>query len=413
MRWLTTPLRNDGDVVAASRRLRAWADALGLDPIARARVVTLGVELARAAASSGEGSIELGWGADSATPWCAIEAPARVLDAASTEIGDAGLHLAELDVVRTHESDRARVRIDARFSGSRESVERAVAQAADASAIDVLRAQNLEMARMLGALRDREADLAHALDALEDVSKKKDELLAVASHDLRSPLAAAKGALDLLEPTLAALSDDQKHLLAVARRGCDAAVHLVDNLLSTAIVEQPDDEGDEPGAFDFVATTREVIDLLSVVARQKGVEIRLDAPASVGTVRGDPSWARRIASNLVGNALKYAPAASGRIEVRIEERDGQVRLSIEDNGAGIPADKIDRVFDKLVRLRPRGTAGERGTGIGLYVTKKLVERLGGSIAVRARDGGGAHFEVRLPIAASDRRLALDANAQRL
>src|SRR5262249_54136502 len=155
----------------------------------------------------------------------------------------AGLHLSDLVIVRSHAGDRLRVRVDAHVRADKVAVERAVSEAAEASAVDVLRAQNLEMARMLGTLRDREADLAHALDALEAVSRKKDELLAVASHDIRSPLAAAKGALELLEPTLSGLTDDQKHLIGVARRGCDAVVHLVGNLMSTALMEMPDDDG--------------------------------------------------------------------------------------------------------------------------------------------------------------------------
>jgi signal transduction histidine kinase len=415
MRWLTTPLQHDDDVVAASSRLRAWVDALGLDDVARARVVTLGGELVRVAASSGQGAFELGWKVEGGEPWCAVEAPARVLEAAVKEMDDHGSPRVGLEVVRSRLGDRLRVRIEVRARADHAAVERAVARAADASAVDVLRAQNLEMARMLGTLRDREADLAHAIDELEAVSREKDELLAVASHDIRSPLAAAKGALDLLEPTLANLTDDQKHLLGVARRGCDAVVHLVGNLMTAALVEMPEDGGDDAdnGTFDLAATIRDVIDLTTVLARQKGVDVRVESPASVSPVRGDPVWARQIVSNLVSNALKYAPKTSGRIDVRVEERGGEVTLVVDDNGVGIPREQIDRVFEKLVRLKPRGTAGERGTGIGLYVTKTLVERLGGRIAAIARDGG-ARFEVRLPIADSDRRVvATTRNAQRL
>jgi signal transduction histidine kinase len=414
MRWLTTPLQCDGDVVAASSRVRAWVDALGLEDVARARVVTLAGELVRAAVASKQGSIEFGWKVDGGEPWCAVEAPASALERTSFDVEDLGTHLDEILVGRSRAGDRARVRVDVRSKADRATVERAVAEAAGASAVDVLRAQNLELARMLGALRDREADLAHALDELETVSRKKDELLAVASHDIRSPLAAAKGALDLLEPTLAALTDDQKHLIGVARRGCDAVVHLVGNLMTTALVEMPDDDGEEEeehATFDLASTTRDVVELVRVIARQKGVEIDLDVPASVHAVRGDPVWARQIVSNLVSNALKYAPKKSGHIALRIDEHAGEIRFVVEDNGAGIPPEHLDRVFDKLVRLKPRGTAGERGTGIGLYVTKKLVDRLGGRIAALAREGGGARFEMRLPIATAERHAI--ATSQRL
>ena len=414
MRWLTLPLHSERDVVAATGRLRAWAEALGLETLARTRVVTLGGELARAAAASADGSIEFGWGADPDASFCSIEAPdAALAAAAEAQVGERGVHVDDADVAVHREAGRARVRIDARSRAPREAIQRAVADAPEASAADILQAQNLEMARMLGTLRDREAELVRALDEarqsaneaaghalkLAELSKRKDELLAIASHDIRSPLAASKGALDLLEPTLAAISDDQRHLIAVARRGCDAVVHLVANLLSSALIELPDDDPDDPTAFELVSTTREVIELSAVHARQKGAQLTFDAPAGgVSPVRGDPVWGRQIVANLVNNALKYAPKLGGRIDVRVADEGAEVVFVVEDDGVGIPADKVDRVFDRLNKLRPRGTAGERGTGIGLYVTKQLVERLGGRITVSARLPTGTRFEVRLPIA---------------
>jgi signal transduction histidine kinase len=400
MRWLTIPLHRDADVVPACSRLRAWAEALGLAPIARARLVTIGAEAARVAAASRDGSIEFGW--EGARPFCVIESPGRLAPDLT--------HEPEFDVAVVHSGERTRLRLEVAAHPSRDELQRALAEAPEATAVDILEAQNLEMARMLGTLRDHEAELALALEEarltadeataralrLEELCKRKDELLAVASHDLRSPVAAARGALDLLEPTLPALAEDQKHLLAVARRGCDSVVHLIGNLLSAALMELDDDDPDDPTAVDFVQTTRDVTELMAVIGRQKGVVVEVHAPPSVSPVRGDPVWARQVLTNLVNNAIKYAPKQGGQVTITISEQPGTVSLVFEDNGVGIPPEKMDRVFDKLAKLRPRGTAGERGTGIGLYVTKKLVERMGGTIVAKPRAPAGMRFEVRLP-----------------
>ena len=404
MRWLTIPLHRDADVVVGVGRLRAWAEALGVDELSRTRIVTFGAELARAAAASSEGSIEFGWADDDgARPFCSIELPSAHEPKPSTN------DLA-VDVCREH--GRTRFRIDAATNPSRDALRRAIADVPEATATDLLKAQNLEMAQMLGTLRDREVELVRALDEarrsaneaaehaleLEALGKRKDELLAVASHDLRSPIAAAKGALELLDPTLKDLTDDQRHLLGVARRGCDAVVHLLGNLMSSALNDIEDDDPDDPTRVDLMAIVREVVDLMTVTARTKGVDVHCELPASVGAVRGDPWWARQIVANLINNAIKYAPKQGGRVEIVLGELGDAVVLTVDDNGVGVPEGKSDRVFERLTKLRPRGTAGERGTGIGLYVSKKLAERMGGSIALVPREGAGARFQVRWPIA---------------
>jgi signal transduction histidine kinase len=193
------------------------------------------------------------------------------------------------------------------------------------------------------------------------------------------------------------MSDDQKHLLGVARRAADSVVHLLGNLMSTALLEREDDSDDSiPPApiVDVAAVAREVIELMEVQARHKGLELRLEAHDGA-TVRGDLMWIRQIVSNVVNNAVKFT-AKGGHVKVVVGRRDGQVALTVDDDGVGIPPEKADRVFEKLTKLRPRGTAGERGTGIGLYVTKQLVDRLHGTITLARLEPAGTRFEVKIP-----------------
>lgn len=413
MRWLTIPLRRDADVVSARSRLRAWTEAVGLSGLSRARAVTVGAELARAGVATRDGSIEFGWERELERPWCVIELPSYA---------DVPRQLVDEELVRSDEGPRDNLRFDVQQEDHRtryrfladlavdpEAVQTAVASTEEATAIEMLKEQNLEMARMLGTLRDHEAELVRALDEarrsaneatanalrLKELSKKKDEFLAIAAHDIRSPVAAAKGALELLEPTLTNLSDDQRHLLGVARRAADSVVYLLGNLLSTALIEGTEDDEIGPPVVDVAQVAREVIDMMAVQARHKGVEIRLDVCEERVTIRGDLMWIRQVIANLVNNALKFTPKG-GHVEVRLSRAGDQVVFAVEDDGVGIPPDKADRVFEKLTKLRPRGTAGERGTGIGLYVTKQLVDRLGGKIALSPRTPAGTRFEVQVP-----------------
>ncbi len=415
MRWLTIPLRREADVLLARGRLRAWAEATALTGLERTRIITVGAELVRAAVNTRDGNIEFGWDSQMERSFCLIELPSHA---------DVPADLVEVELARATEGKRNTLRFEALREGDRtryrfvanvavraEDVQRAVAESPDATAVEMLREQNLEMARMLGTLRDREAELVRALDEarrsaneatahalhLQEVSKKKDEILAIASHDIRSPIAAAKGALELLEPTLENLNDDQKHLLGVARRAADSVVHLLANLMSTALIDRDDDVEDQiqTPIIDVAAVAREVIELMAVQARHKGLELRLDVDSDATTVRGDLMWIRQVISNVVNNALKFTPKG-GHVHVAIGKAEGAVTLVVEDDGVGIPTDKADRVFANLTKLRPRGTAGERGTGIGLFVTKQLVDRLGGTIALAPREPAGTRFEVRIP-----------------
>lgn len=414
MRWLTIPLRREADVLFARGRLRAWADAVGVAGLERTRVITVGAELVRAAVDTRDGSIEFGWEREVERSFCVIElpsyasVPADLIDAEIARAADGTSNPLQFEVILEGARTRYRFLVDVPVRA--DDVQRAVAESPDASAIDMLREQNLEMARMLGTLRDREAELVRALDEarhhaneatahalhLQVIAKKKDEFLAIASHDVRAPIAAAKGALELLEPTLINLNDDQKHLLAVARRAADAVVHLLANLMSTALIERADDD-DGPTAplVDVAVVAREILEVMEVQARHKGLELRLEVDSDATTVRGDLMWIRQVISNVVNNALKFTPKG-GHVRVNIGRKATAVILAVEDDGVGVPPDKADRVFEKLTKLRPRGTAGERGTGIGLYVTKQLVDRLGGTISLSSREPAGTRFEVCIP-----------------
>jgi two-component system phosphate regulon sensor histidine kinase PhoR len=135
-----------------------------------------------------------------------------------------------------------------------------------------------------------------------------------------------------------------------------------------------------------------------------GIELALSAPATLPQANGDGDKVRQVLSNLVENAVKYSPGG-GTVEVRLEHDGDRVRFEVQDEGLGIPLDEQERIFKKFYRLDPNLTLGIGGTGLGLYISRELVRRMGGDIHVSSMPGRGSTFEFDLPVARSGDRVA--------
>ena len=115
------------------------------------------------------------------------------------------------------------------------------------------------------------------------------------------------------------------------------------------------------------------------------------------SIRCDENKLRQVLVNLVDNAVKYSPQG-GRVELRVRSSNGSCLIEVADEGLGIPPDERDRIFEKFYRLDPALTRGVGGSGLGLFISRELVSRMGGSLTVRSQPGEGASFVVDLPAA---------------
>lgn len=417
MSWLSLPIRRDADIVAVRSRARALARALTLSEPARVRFVAAASELARWSAASAHGTVTFGWDEVSHTPWVEFTSSSPL----PCELGELVARLGSSDVVierHAHEETYTVVlRIVSRpgWEVQPDALQALLLRGDDATAIELLREQNREMARLLADLRAREEELASALERarraaneaaenalrLSELARRKDEVLAIVSHDIRSPLAAVKGALSMLQGSLGHLDEDQKRLIAIANRAGDAIVELVSNVLTSALIDAGESVY-EPVPVNLSEIASEVVGALEIPATQKSLCL-LSEIDRVATVLGDATWLRQVVSNLVMNAIKFTDKG-GRVTVRVRTRGDTVELEVSDTGVGIPAEKRGQVFEKLRKLRAGGTAGERGSGLGLYITKRLVDRMGGTIDFDSTEGKGTTFWVRLP--AADRSAAI-------
>ena len=227
----------------------------------------------------------------------------------------------------------------------------------------------------------------------------RSEFVATASHELRTPLAAVYGAAVTLRRGDIRLTEEEREvLLAVIADESDRLARIVNDILWASRVDSSDTDI-RIAPFDARQTARRVIESAQAHLPE-GIEIALETPERLPRVAADEPKLAQVLTNLVDNAVKYSPDG-GRVAVRLEPGRGRLRLVVEDEGLGIPADEHERIFEKFYRLDPNQTRGVGGTGLGLYICRALVERMGGRISLQSEEGEGSAFTVELPLAADE------------
>ena len=254
-----------------------------------------------------------------------------------------------------------------------------------------------------GARRDREArreavavakELLEANRRLAETDRKKNSCLAVATHELRTPLTMVTGYLKLLlGESLGSLNQKQRHLLEESRRHVERLTELVNSMLDRCRIEA--------GAADlelqeisYVECLRGVAARMREFVEENGHTLRLDLPAEDLRLAADPGAVEQILLNLIGNAVKFTPAA-GTITVSCRAEEGGVVTRVQDTGVGIEPHELDKVFEEFNRVGKRH-GDKKGAGLGLSICKRLVQAHHGEIWVESSPGRGSTFCFRLP-----------------
>ncbi len=250
--------------------------------------------------------------------------------------------------------------------------------------------------RELRGLRgQREAFLKQTAEteALRAVDQMKSDFLAAMSHDFRSPLTVVRGAVELLlGERPGALTAGQRELAESAERNVLRLEEFTEDLLEMARLEQGA-VALEPEELDVRSLLSEIVADHQILAKQRRQWFALDAPADAMKVSADRSRLRQALSNLVGNAIKYAPTGTP-INVRAEKQNGLFRIAVSDHGPGIPPEERGHMFEKF--FRGRGVGSTPGAGLGLSIARSLVVLHGGTLDYEDTPGGGSTFVVRLP-----------------
>ena len=240
-----------------------------------------------------------------------------------------------------------------------------------------------------------------AREAAEDTVRATADYFAVVMHELRAPLGAILGWSHVLR---SATADESllPHAIEVIERSAKMQSRLINDLLDLARVPRGSLHL-ELQRIEVAPVIEEALDAVRPSAEARGIELRTNFGPEIGTIKADPQRLEQVLWNLLWNAIKFTPRG-GRIEVRLERADRQVKIAVSDNGQGISADFLPYVFD---RFRQAHFASQReygGLGLGLALVRSLVEMHGGTVSAESKgEGLGATFTIQLPVLGEDGR----------
>ena len=227
---------------------------------------------------------------------------------------------------------------------------------------------------------------------IKEVDEMKDDFVSMASHELKTPLTAINGYLDLLNSAKEKLNKDEKHYLDNIQISSTRLKALVEDILEVSRIEQ----GRIVLEYSAVSTAEvcsKVVDsLLSKVDEKKlKLSLKNELAQDEDLIKVDPNRLEQILINLVGNSIKYTE--KGTIDVTISRERERVRIAVEDTGIGLSSRERENLFGKFTRIKNEQTSQIEGTGLGLWITKQLVEQMNGEISVESIKGKGSRFFV--------------------
>ena len=230
---------------------------------------------------------------------------------------------------------------------------------------------------------------------LARLNELKNHFIGIAAHDLRTPLTAVIGYTDLmlLDREEDGVSQDVDMLQCIGRSG-RFMLRLVDDLLDISAIEAGSIRLDV-APTDLAALARATVDLHATVAARKKIAVLLDHDGSALPARVDGVKVEQVLGNLIGNAVKFSLPGT-TVHVRLGREGGHVVIAVEDQGPGIPAHELGRIFEPFHMTSVKSTAGEKSTGLGLAIVKKIVTAHGGEIRAESEVGRGTIIRVELP-----------------
>jgi len=254
-----------------------------------------------------------------------------------------------------------------------------------------LEEQNQQLQQKNGRIEEQSEELVDANRKLDALHQEKDEYIGIIVHDLKTPLNAVQGFSELLQEQ--ELDPTTREYVDCIASSSAAMLSQVDDLLKLTELESTSELNIE--SLDPVQTIQGVIPQYSNPAQAKDINIETRFPKNAVRVLANANWLSSSIDNLLSNAIKYSPTG-GRVTVAITESPSEIEISVKDEGEGLSTEEVARLFRKFERLGPRPTGGESSSGLGLYLVRQMVHRMGGRVWCESEKGEGSIFRIALP-----------------
>ena len=241
-------------------------------------------------------------------------------------------------------------------------------------------------------LRQLAATFNQMAENLQESERQKDEFFALISHELRTPLTSIIGYLELVLDD-EDLGEDTRRFMEIVERNARRLLRLVGDMLFIAQVEAGR-MSLERTRVDLLKVARESVDAAQPAAQRRGVALSLDG-SPVPDIEGDRDRLGQTVDNLISNALKFTPEGCA-ITVRVHDTEAGVSIAVRDEGAGIPAEDLDRLFERFYRSSSASRRAVPGVGLGLSIVQTIVEAHGGTVRIDSTEGEGTTVTLLIP-----------------
>jgi signal transduction histidine kinase len=256
--------------------------------------------------------------------------------------------------------------------------------------------KNTELAEANQQLITMHREIAKKNTQLEKLNDDKDKFLRIAAHDLRNPVSAILSfSVLLLEEMADKLDESETEFMKIIKQSSEYSLELLNELLDISIIESGQVRLNLT-EVDLITVIKNNVSLNSVVAEKKSINLSFDADAETLPIKVDQVKIEQVLNNLISNAIKYSHANS-EVSVLLTHNDRQAIVMVIDKGQGIPHDEQSHLFQPFAKTSVKSTAGERSTGLGLSIVKKIVESHNGKVWFNSELNSGSTFYVSLPL----------------
>jgi signal transduction histidine kinase len=217
------------------------------------------------------------------------------------------------------------------------------------------------------------------------------------THELRTPLTSIRALSELMQDDPSMETAQRQQFLGIIVSETERLTRLVNQVLDMAKIESGHGEWHNAD-LDLVALVRQSVQTTAELMRERGAQLVLDLPEQPLVLRADADRLTQVMLNLLSNAAKFVPLGQGRVEVRMRVTEHEVRVEVQDNGPGVPPAQHQQVFEKF-RQGGDSVSRPQGTGLGLPISRQIVEHFGGRLWLESVPGQGATFGFSLPLSA--------------